>query len=477
VLEELPSAAELDQHASRISDVIPAGAGPVAACQDFTRGRPTAVFSEDPSTPVRWGDVLDRYCEQRAEWRAWENAEKSRQRPPYPVAVHALTGEERPDRALLWSTWARALDGRFHRPPLPRDGSRRPLDAEQLLIDARNVHTGVPVGGLTELARDFRPHLLFDTHEEFYPVDVDRLLTGDRGHQACDRENNARDECEKISAPASLTASDYDYIDFAGGARLGRDLRGQKAGPARMYVHVREERGRLYLDYWWYYIFNTSPWRSEVNCLPGLTLHALSCHDHEGDWEGVTVILDVKDDQETIDRYDRSNVTPESAVYSAHSHRVRWPWASLEHARDEGADEATHPLVYVAAGSHASYPTGCVGRDRCNQELALEGLGDGSFDGERDWPYNDRDDCRRTQCLIALPSTRDGRQGVLWNAFPGTWGAAYCIPVGKVCSLVDGPPSPSSQKRFQTPWDADEPPRDQLRRFRERYRRDTQRGR
>ena len=58
-----------------------------------------------------------------------------------------------------------------------------------------------------------------------------------------------------------------------------------------MYVHIKEISGRLYLGYWWFLPFNVSPWRSDVNCLPGFTFSGLTCHDHDGDWEGVTVEL------------------------------------------------------------------------------------------------------------------------------------------------------------------------------------------
>jgi hypothetical protein len=120
-------------------------------------------------------------------------------------------------------------------------------------------------------------------------------------------------------------------------------------------------------------------------------------------------------------------------------------------------------VVYVAAGSHASYPAGCR-RDECDQRLANRGLGDGGFDGAAPWPFNDPARCARDQlapdatslgpCLIALPSTRDGELGVLWNAFPGAWGKATCTRVGKVCGQVDGPRSPGSQGRFRNPWSA-----------------------
>jgi hypothetical protein len=46
---------------------------------------------------------------------------------------------------------------------------------------------------------------------------------------------------------------------------------------------------------------------------------------------------------------------------------------------------------------------------------------------------------------------------VLWNAFPGRWGAAVCLPLAQVCSQSDGPLTPSRQDRYRRPWVALEP--------------------
>lgn len=482
-LRDLPSVPELDGYLPRPGAVIASADDATKSCSTFL-GAQTALGydGDDSSQPVAWGAALAAHCRRREEHRAWEDdGRPAASQPKPPVALYVLTGEVRGTRARRWWTWARALDGRFDRPPLRVDGSGgRHADAEQLLRDARDLHLGVPTGDLAYLTQVFRPHLHFDTSEKFFPLDVDWLLTSgateDDPHRICDHRDG-KDDCEEISGPQDMTGQLDEYLDLVGGSRSGRDTEGRPTGPERMYVHVLEHEGTVYLDYWWFLRFNTSPWQSELNCLPGLTLAALSCHDHEGDWEGVTVELELINENVLPDPYGLNNVIPRAVVYEAHGHRARWLWEDV----DLGADPdsyATHPVVYSAAGSHASYPAGC--RSGCSQTLSNHSTPDGTFDGGTDWPYNDRTKCETSQrdpstqalvgpCLLALPSTRDGRLGVLWNAFPGVWGAASCTWVGKACSLVDGPKTPSRQDRFITPWSSSKGNTRRLARYRRNY--------
>ena len=58
---------------------------------------------------------------------------------------------------------------------------------------------------------------------------------------------------------------------------------------------------------------------------------------HEGDWESVSVIVDLRG-------------TPLHVAYSQHSEGVRRAWSSAP-------KQGVRPLAYVALGSHANYPT------------------------------------------------------------------------------------------------------------------------
>jgi hypothetical protein len=88
---------------------------------------------------------------------------------------------------------------------------------------------------------------------------------------------------------------------------------------ATVYWHITRQpsTGRVAIEYWVLYLYN-------------------DFYDkHEADWEGVTVFL--------------QGSTPLGVSYSAHQGR-RWSaWSSQ-------SSTGTHPIVYVARGSHASYP-------------------------------------------------------------------------------------------------------------------------
>jgi len=83
------------------------------------------------------------------------------------------------------------------------------------------------------------------------------------------------------------------------------------------------------LQYHFFYAFND--WRLAANGL----------NHHEGDWEMVAVYL--KDDQ------------PHAVLFSQHGAGNLEKWETLHKAVDKQGNPTTHPLVYVALGSHANY--------------------------------------------------------------------------------------------------------------------------
>src|SRR3712207_473934 len=101
----------------------------------------------------------------------------------------------------------------------------------------------------------------------------------------------------------------------------------------RYHGRVVRQDGWVILEYWMFYPFND--WRSGF----------FGANDHEADWEKIYVYLS---ESETTDE-----VRPEWVAYAAHNYagdnlRRRWDDPELEKVGE-------HPVIYVGAGSHASY--------------------------------------------------------------------------------------------------------------------------
>ena len=94
--------------------------------------------------------------------------------------------------------------------------------------------------------------------------------------------------------------------------------------PPIYYYRLMCNRGYLVLQYWFFYVYND--WG---------TTHG-GMNDHEGDWELVTIFFDGQ--------------TPVYAAYAAHLAGLQpYKWEDIQKHR------GSHPVVYVGAGSHASY--------------------------------------------------------------------------------------------------------------------------
>jgi hypothetical protein len=100
----------------------------------------------------------------------------------------------------------------------------------------------------------------------------------------------------------------------------------------RYHGRVLRQDGWIVLQYWLFYPFND--WRSGF----------FGANDHEADWEKVFIYLSESEDGE---------VSPEWVAYAAHNYtgdnlRRRWDDPEVEKVGE-------HPVIYVGAGSHASY--------------------------------------------------------------------------------------------------------------------------
>jgi hypothetical protein len=96
-------------------------------------------------------------------------------------------------------------------------------------------------------------------------------------------------------------------------------------------LHEADDKSNRWtiLQYHFFYAFND--WRLAAN----------GVNHHEGDWEMVAVYL--------------KNDAPYAVLFSQHGAGNIEKWKSVRRAFDKQGNETTHPVVYVALGSHANY--------------------------------------------------------------------------------------------------------------------------
>jgi len=112
------------------------------------------------------------------------------------------------------------------------------------------------------------------------------------------------------------------------------------------YGRVVHENGWVILQYWYFYPYNN--WRSGF----------FGVNDHEADWEMVCVYC--YEDLGNEDNADssRQQLIPQWVAYASHEFsgddlRRRWDDPELQRVITDDGEQ--HPIVYIGAGSHASY--------------------------------------------------------------------------------------------------------------------------
>jgi hypothetical protein len=271
-----------------------------------------------------------------------------------------------------------------------------------------------------DLALRFQPHLFFDDAERWRPLDVDAFLA-EPGHGACVPVPAAPPACTPLTSIAQL-APPVDELDLRGVAADGSDasapgvpscakstpelLECDEAVRSIIYAHVRRRGTRTAIDYWWFLRFND-----------------FSVDQHEGDWEGVTVVADA------------------TARHVAETHFAAHSDVWRYRAGVSRLDGGRHVRVYLARGSHAAYPRPCRHTPCAQTGRALP---EGRSDGARPWIANDPRICER-RCVRLLPELA-GRPAS-WDAWDGRWGSSQL-------SFFRGPRTPAFQRRYKQPFQA-----------------------
>jgi hypothetical protein len=195
-----------------------------------------------------------------------------------------------------------------------------------------------------ELLQRFMPVLYFHPDEAWAPVAVERVLRVARQERQTARGVWTRTAaplatstvgctltpCYRLNLPCALTAGATCYektaatmSDWEHPVIYGRVLN-VPAGTAM--PSGISGIARYLVRYWLFYAFDD--WRSRGDRL---------WQAHEGDWENITVALD-------------ANVNPIFAAYSQHCSGTVRAWSKVTRTQ-------THPVDFVALGSHANYFT------------------------------------------------------------------------------------------------------------------------
>ena len=187
---------------------------------------------------------------------------------------------------------------------------------------------GIPDSKEEQLALRYAPYLHFADGEKFFPTDANYHIENSVLYIKSGDLNKLVESSTTATSIAQYTTEDYFLNNTLGGfEEIAQDYQQRRESFGdTIYAHVTSESGFIVVQYWFFYAFN-----------PG------SLNQHQGDWEMIEVVLD-------------STETPQYAVYSQHHTGERAEWTDVEKA------DETHPRVYVALGSHASYFRSYQGR-------------------------------------------------------------------------------------------------------------------
>lgn len=209
-----------------------------------------------------------------------------------------------------------------------------------------------------------------------------------------DRKRDVQEQLPRFKLPPQVRESALESYQASQGAQPNYTY----------YYRTVRQAGYLDLQYWFFYAYND--WGTSYE----------GFNDHEGDWEGFHVFF-------KLDAGNRPIEPPAYVCYLGHHSRITKPW---DHPEVEKV--GTHPVIYVAAGSHASYP-----QARQYPIMALYNLIDHAT-GEA--VTLDQDGWRNRISLETVP----------WlPTYMGSWGTRFWLPLawvqktlGRLASSIPG---------------------------------------
>jgi hypothetical protein len=172
-----------------------------------------------------------------------------------------------------------------------------------------------------EMASRYAPVLQFTSGEQFYPTSVDYIVSSSVLKR---RYSNGSSSLVSSNFTAYTLGLFGDSDLFLENKLCTLDAIAADYGAKAesigyyAYVHVVAGNSSTVIQYWLFYVYDNGP-----------------SNNHQGDIEVVQVFLD-------------SEGNPTKALYSQHGSGQNAAWGYVEKS-------GTHPVVYVAKGSHANY--------------------------------------------------------------------------------------------------------------------------
>ncbi len=259
-----------------------------------------------------------------------------------------------------------------------------------------------------------------DTEEQYEPTTVDTVLGNPRVDLVKEKEGGGSRFITKAPTAADIAGLGKRYhLDLPGDpltpeCTYAKDFAAiKKAGdaPAVTYAHIATQRGRpgLAVQYWFYWYYN------QFNDL------------HESDWEGMQITFEADTAREALAS------DPHEIVLFQHAGGEKGAWDEAKVHK-----QGNHPIVYPAAGSHATFYDSAV-----YVENGQRGSGLGCD--------NTTEPLRRVRPRPVLVPTHPARGSRFqWLTYQGRWGQ-------EEKSYNNGPTGPNTKTQWLYPftWMAD----------------------
>lgn len=297
-----------------------------------------------------------------------------------------------------------------------------------LVIPATTLAAGAPANfqaaAARELAERYVPRMMVREQEDplcgtdgeqYQVMEVDELF----GNPAVKlMRNNGKQDSTVITTGPEIAdlrnRGEEAYLDFPGEplgdtCAYSKDFdRMKRAGqaPVAVYAHVAREKGRsgLALQYWFYWYFN------QFNDL------------HESDWEGMQITFDADTPKGALE------AQPKEMILFQHGggERAEWDDPKVEKQGD-------HPVVYPAAGSHATFYQSAI-----YPQNGWNGAGVGCD--------NTSEPLRELKPVpVLLPDEPTDQGRFAWLSFDGRWGQ-------KEKAFNNGPTGPQTKDQWTRPF-------------------------